>query len=82
MNDAGELRKNFVDPPIKDTVQITGGGYAVIRFTPTPGIKSRPVVDFLLYCSPIGLSSPFWIRTFGGIDCSQFLSVTDSKYLG
>ena len=82
MNDAGELRKNFVDPPIKDTVQITGGGYAVIRFTPTPGIKSRPVVDFLLYCSPIGLSSPFWIRTFGGIDFSQFLSVTDSKYLG
>ena len=37
MNDAGELPKNFLNPPIKDTVQITGGGYAIIRFTPSPG---------------------------------------------
>ena len=38
MNEASELSKNFQNPPFKDTIQITGGGYAIIRFNPPPGI--------------------------------------------
>ena len=32
MNEAGEIHKNLVNPTLRDTVQVTGGGYAVWRF--------------------------------------------------
>ena len=59
MNDAGALRKNFANPPIKDTVQITGGGYAIIRFRPTPGINKVGTLD--VFCVP---PFPYRVYTF------------------
>ena len=39
MNEAGEIPKNLVNPILKDTVQVTGGGYAVWRFkADNPGL--------------------------------------------
>ncbi len=38
-NEAGEIPKNLEDPPLKDTVQVPGGGYAIWRFkADNPGL--------------------------------------------
>ena len=39
MNEAGEIPKNLENPTLRDTVQVTGGGYAVWRFkADNPGL--------------------------------------------
>ncbi|XP_041367040.1 laccase-4-like [Gigantopelta aegis] len=39
MDDEGKLHRNLIDPPIKDTLLITDGGYAIIRFkADNPGL--------------------------------------------
>ncbi|KAK7500484.1 hypothetical protein BaRGS_00008391, partial [Batillaria attramentaria] len=38
MDARGELRRNYIKPPVRDTVNVPDGGYAIIRFTATnPG---------------------------------------------
>ena len=44
MDQNGQLKRNFINPPIKDTVQIPSGGYTIFRFlAENPGI-------WLLHC--------------------------------
>ena len=39
MNEAGEISKNLENPTLRDTVQVTGGGYAVWRLkADNPGL--------------------------------------------
>ena len=39
MNEAGEIPKNLKNPTLRDTIQVTGGGYAVCRFkADNPGL--------------------------------------------
>ncbi|KAK7500349.1 hypothetical protein BaRGS_00008256 [Batillaria attramentaria] len=33
MDARGELRRNYIKPPVRDTVNVPDGGYAIIRFT-------------------------------------------------
>ena len=37
MNEAGLIKRNLVDPPMKDTVHIPDGGFTLIRFRAKPG---------------------------------------------
>ncbi len=44
MDEQGKLKRNLVDPPLKDTVQIPSGGYTIFRFyADNPGV-------WLLHC--------------------------------
>ena len=44
MNEAGEIPKNLKNPTLRDTVQVTGGGYTVWRFkADNPGILVLPL---------------------------------------
>ncbi|XP_041367041.1 laccase-4-like [Gigantopelta aegis] len=39
MDDEGKLPRNLIDPPVKDTIHIADGGYAIIRFkADNPGL--------------------------------------------
>nr|KAG5709130.1 hypothetical protein BaRGS_028586 [Batillaria attramentaria] len=41
MDARGELRRNYIKPPVRDTVNVPDGGYAIIRFTATnPGMTA------------------------------------------
>nr|KAG5709129.1 hypothetical protein BaRGS_028585 [Batillaria attramentaria] len=41
MDARGELRRNYIKPPVRDTVNVPDGGYAIIRFTASNPAKSR-----------------------------------------
>jgi L-ascorbate oxidase len=32
LDNAGKLKRNLINPPFKDTIQIPSGGYTIIRF--------------------------------------------------
>lgn len=32
MNERGEIQRNLIDPPLKDTVSVPDSGFTVIRF--------------------------------------------------
>jgi len=39
MDEQGKLKRNLINPPLKDTVQIPSGGYTIFRFfADNPGI--------------------------------------------
>lgn len=38
MDENGQIRRNLIDAPVKDTVAVPDGGYTIIRFVATnPG---------------------------------------------
>ena len=43
MNEAGEIKRNLVNPPLKDTVMVPDGGFTLVRFRAKQGY-------WLLHC--------------------------------
>lgn len=61
MDENGQIRRNLIDAPIKDTVAVPDGGYTIIRFVATnPGSLEQSItISFFLSFSFLNLG--YWL---------------------